>query len=116
MAAKSSRILLFIALVIAAGIGAFIIARSRLRHSRLQEAERFVSTYVALSIAHEKYRSQPESLQAAYAEIYQEAGADSAWMFDFTGRLALDPARGEIIWSKIVRSLDSLRGDTVSYD
>lgn len=110
MAVRPLGIFLAVVILIAAGIGATYIARSRLRLARLDDAERFAATYSALSFARERLGAYPDSLAAAHDSIYAAHGADSAWVSAYAASLSEDIHYSTRIWDRVVAKLDSLRG------
>ncbi len=96
-------------ILIIAGIAAVFAARSRLLYQRQADENRFISTYLAISISREKYISQPDSLTIAMDKIFGRYGTDSTWMADYGKKLSKDLARSEQVWVRITAKLDSLR-------
>ncbi len=109
MAAKPINRLYLILILIIAGIAAVFAARSRFLYQRQVDENRFVSTYLALSISREKYISEPDSLMTAVDNIYGRNGTDSTWMADYGKKLSKDLERSEHVWVRIAAKLDSLR-------
>ncbi|OGC94871.1 MAG: hypothetical protein A2W25_14200 [candidate division Zixibacteria bacterium RBG_16_53_22] len=109
MAVRPFKTFLIILILIVAGVGAIYIVQSRRHYTRRMQYERFVSAYVALSIAREKYPSSPDSLSMAYDSILAAHGVDSAWLSSFAASLSADIHQSSRIWDKIVARLDSLR-------
>lgn len=108
MAVKPYRKTIVILAIIAVAAGVCI-ARSRHLASAREDEMKFVSTYVKLSIARERFANQPDSLRGATSLTYLNNRTDSLWMDVFSRKIADDPGRGERIWSNITARLDSLR-------
>jgi hypothetical protein len=109
MAVKPLAKLALIFLVILAGILVTINARSRLLDYRKSQEKRFISTYLAMSVARERFIINPDSLKTALKDIFEINGTDSVWMADYGSGLSIDLKRGNRIWADITTKLDSLR-------
>jgi hypothetical protein len=109
MAVRPIRIFLLIVIMIAAGAGAVLYARFRLRLIHQERIERFVETYTALSLASGLRGSNPESLSVVFDSIYAANKTDSVWISAFASSLADDIHRGAAVWDIILARLDSLR-------
>jgi hypothetical protein len=108
MAVRPFAKLAIIFLVIIAGIGVTMGARSRFLNYRKDQEKRFVLTYITMSVAREKYIGNPGLLRNAINTIYEQNKTDSVWMADYGRQLSNDLARGERVWAEIVARLDSL--------
>jgi hypothetical protein len=109
MAVRPLAKLALIFLVIFAWIALIIGARSRLLSYRKSQENRFISTYLAMSVAREKYVNNPDSLRASSQAIFDKNETDSVWMVDYGRKLSIDLVRGERIWATIISKLDSLK-------
>jgi hypothetical protein len=109
MAVKPLTKIALIGIIILAGIAVAVGARSRFLHYRKSEENRFISTYLAMSIDREKYIGNPDSLRITFNEIFKRYGTDSAWMAIYGKKLAQDLRRSEQVWVSITNILDSLR-------
>jgi len=108
MAVKPYRIIL-LAITIIAGAAAIHVHRSRHLTSKLHDERKFVSTYIDLSIARERYSDYPDSLRDQIAVVYERNGADSIWMAQYAKKLSPNIDRSDRIWNEIVVRLDTLR-------
>ena len=108
-AAKPYLRLIIVVVLIAAGVLAIWFARLRLLNLQQSAENRFVSAYVDLSIARERYGNNPDSLEAAFREIYLNDDIDSAWMAGYVKKLKGDIDKSERIWGKVTARLDSLQ-------
>jgi hypothetical protein len=109
MAVKPLANLALIFLVILAGIAVAIGARSRLLNYSTSQEKRFVSTYLAMSLARERFIGNPDSLKIALKDVFEIYGTDSVWMANYGKRLSIDLKLGNRIWADITTKLDSLR-------
>jgi hypothetical protein len=109
MAVKPLTKLALFFLVILAGIAVTIGARSRLLNYRKSQEKRFVSTYLAMSLAKERFIGNPDSLSIALRDVFDKYGTDSVWIADYGKGLSIDLKRGNRIWADITTKLDSLR-------
>jgi hypothetical protein len=104
--------LALIFLVIFAGIAMAINIRSRLFDYHKSQEKRFVSTYLAMSVARERFINDPDSLKTTLKDIFEKYGTDSVWMADYGKGLSIDLKRGNRIWADITTKLDSLRKES----
>lgn len=115
-AAKPYIRLLIVVLLIIAGVLAIRFARSRFLSLRLEADNKFVTTYVELSIARERYGNSPDSLNLAFRTIYLKNNTDSLWMAAYIKGLAGQIDKSERIWNKVATKLDSLQKKSASID
>jgi hypothetical protein len=108
MAVKPFAKLTIILIIILAGIAAAIGARSRFLNYRKSNDNRFILTYLAISIAKEKYYAS-DSLKLAIDKIYIKYGTDSIWMANYGNKLSKDLNKSVQVWNNITGRLDSLR-------
>jgi hypothetical protein len=111
MAVKPVTKLFIVLIIIIAGIAAAMGARSRFLHQRQADESRFIATYLAMSIANEKYIGQPDSLKAATENIFNKYGADSTWMADYGKKLSTNLVQSKQVWTEITKRLEALRND-----
>jgi hypothetical protein len=116
VAAKPYIRLLIVVLIVIAGVLAVRFARSRFIYLRLEADNKFISTYVDLSIARERYGSSPDSMNLAFRTIYLKNNTDSAWLAAYIKGLAGNIDKSEHIWSKVATKLDSLQKKSASID
>ena len=109
------RLLIFVLLIIA-GVLAVRFARSRFLYLRLEADNKFVTTYVELAIARERYGDSPDSLNLAFRTIFQKNSTDSIWLAAYIKGLAGNIDKSEHIWSKVATKLDSLQKNSTSVD
>ena len=109
MAVKPFAKLALILFVILAGIAVTMGARSRFLNYRKSQEKRFVSTYLAMSLAREKFIGNPDSLSIALRRVFDKYGTDSVWMADYGKKLSIDLKLGNHIWADITTKLDSLK-------
>jgi len=112
MAVKPFAKLALILFVILAGIAVIMGARSRLLSNRKSKENRFVSTYLAMSLARESFLGNPDSLSIALKHVFDKYGTDSVWMADYGKRLSVDLKLGNRIWADITTKLDSLKKES----
>jgi hypothetical protein len=108
MAVRPIAKLTIILIIILAGIAVAIGARSRFLNYRKSNDNRFILTYLAMSIAREKYGTS-DSLRMAFDNIYKKYGTDSLWMANYGKKLSKDLDKSAQVWEKITGRLDSLR-------
>jgi hypothetical protein len=84
-------------------------ARSRLLISRREADNKFIATFVELSIARERFGGNPDSLNLAYHDIYLRNNTDSLWIADYAKKLSGQIEKTEEIWGRIVSKFDSLQ-------
>jgi hypothetical protein len=111
MALKPLTKLIVVLIVIIAGIAVTMSARSRFQRQRQADQNRFVGTYLAMSIAKQKYIGESDSLRAALQDIFANYGTDSTWMADYGKKLAIDLVRTKQVWAEITKRLEALRKD-----
>jgi hypothetical protein len=116
VAAKPYIRLFIVLLLIVAGVLAVRFARSRFLYLRREADNEFVSTYVELSIARERYGNSPDSLNLAFRAIYLKNNTDSVWLAAYIKKLAGQIEKSEHIWSKVATKLDSLQKNSASID
>jgi len=109
MAAKPAIRFLLILILILAGVAVIKFTRSRFLFQNQKDDDRFISTYIGLSLASEKYSTQPDSCRINAANIFAENGTDSVWMADYTMKLSGDITKSSILWQRIVAKLDTIR-------
>ena len=108
--------LALVILIIIAGVLAIRITRSRLLYLNHEADNKFISTYVDLSIAKERYGNSPDSLHLAFRKIYQKNQTDSLWMAAFIEKLTGQVDKSERIWATVVAKLDSFQKNSTSVD
>jgi hypothetical protein len=106
MAAKPVTKLLLILIMIIAGIAGTMVARSRFQHQRRAEESRFIETYLAISIARERYIGDQDSLKIALGNIFSRYGTDSTWMASYGRKLSTDLSKSRHVWSEITNQLE----------
>ena len=109
MVVKPLRILILILLLSIAGIAIALVIKSRLSYESKKNQEKFISTYLDISIARGKYSNEGDSLKAALENIYRKHGINSVWMVNYIRKLPDDLLKSEQIWDIIVAKLDSMR-------
>jgi hypothetical protein len=109
MAVKPLTKLVLIGIIILTGIAAALGARSRFLHYQKAEENRFIRTYLAMSLARERYIGNQDSLRIAFNDIFKKYGTDSAWMASYGKKLSQDLSRSERVWADITDILDSLK-------
>ena len=109
MAVRPINRLILILILIVAGIAAAFAVRSRFLQQRQADENRFISTYLAMSLSREKYIAQPDSFNIAIREIFGKFETDSTWMADYGRKLSKDLVKSEHVWARIAAKLDSLR-------
>jgi hypothetical protein len=109
MAAKPLAKLLMMAILVAAALAVSQIVRSLILKRSESEENRFIGTYTALSLAKERFDSNPDSLSSVYPRIFRKFGTDSTWMAEYMNRISRNVTRSEGIWGKVMAKLDSLR-------
>jgi hypothetical protein len=112
MAVKPFAKVALILFVILAGIAVTMGARSRFLNNRKSQEKRFVSTYLAMSLAKERFIGNPDSLKIALMDAFDKYGTDSVWMADYGKRLSVDLKLGNRIWADITTKLDSLKKES----
>jgi len=78
----------------------------------MNDEARFVNTYVALSLAKERFEGFPDSTREAYISIFKKYDTDSTWMDNFAHRTARQIGTSERLWQAVLARLDSLRKST----
>jgi hypothetical protein len=118
MAVKPSRLFFLILLIVLAGIAVTLVIRSRHIISGRNNADKFISTYLALSIAREQLGGQPDSLKSTFQHIFKRYGTDSLWMDSYARGLSKNLGDSQRVWEEITGRLDSLKRipnpDTIS--
>jgi hypothetical protein len=109
MAVKPSRLFFLILLIILAGIAMTMIIRSRHIISERNSADKFISTYLALSLARDQFGSQPDSLKVTFQHIFKHYGTDSLWMDNYARSLSKNLGNSQKVWEEITGRLDSLK-------
>lgn len=120
MAVRPLTKLVLIGIIILAGIAVAVGARSRFLYYRKSEENRFIRTYLAMSLARERYIGNQDSLRIAFKDIFKKYGTDSAWMAGYGKKLSQDLSRSERVWADITDILDSLKtspkADTLTHN
>jgi hypothetical protein len=111
MAVRPFRIFLIIVFIITAATATILVVDSRLSTARNNSERKFISIYIYLSLAKERYAGRPDSLVLVTSDIFAANHVDSVWMSEYASELTRDLSRGERIWSEIIKGLDSLRAE-----
>ena len=108
------RITFSIAAIIIIGTVLIFLGRSRDSGISDNDTNKFIKTFIELSIAKETHFYNQDSIRANYESIFEESGVDSVWIAEFTEKLSNQPDKQKQIWLTIVSRLDSLRENVAS--
>lgn len=109
MAVKPLQVLIVSLILIAICAGAYYGLRQKMASDRATDEQKFISAYIALAVARERYSANPDSFNLIADRIYAKYQADSTWMRNFADRLAKNVGRSRHVWQNITSGLDSLR-------